>query len=251
MTTQQPSTEQQTTPPAQPQTPPAPTTPPASNPVDAGWTPYVPDTTKSAQENLVLKEAHDKNVPAGHDPNVKLEPKAPVQTEPPKTEQKPGDTPAPLTLDAIKVPEGFTLDPVLGGELIETLTKHAGNPADLANALIALQVKAASKASETASQDWDKLQDDWKDQASKDPTFGGAKFNDTKASATQIVSRFGGMKLQETLELTGMGNHPEWFRFIHQIAPYVKEAGAAQPGTAPGTRIERSTTNLYPNQSQK
>lgn len=241
-----------------PAAPPADTTTPASPDapaaLDAGWTPYTPDPSKDAATNLQLKEAHDAKAPAGHDPNVKVEPKAPPAdpnkpAEAPKPETPPA--PAPLLLTDLVAPEGFTLDPAAGTEMLQILNQHAGDPKALANALVALQAKVVGTDEEARSQAWDNLQTEWKKQSEADPEIGGAKYATNTALATEIGARFGGPKLQETLDLTGMGNHPEWLRFIAKIAPFVSEAAPVTPGTTGGAGPAFSSTNLYPEQGKK
>lgn len=169
--------------------------------------------------------------------------------EPAKDPNAPPAAALPFAITDLTVPEGFTIDPGLGTELIQTITSNASDPKALANALIALQVKAQSQASETASKGWDTTMADWKKASEADPAIGGANYAKNTAFATELVTRFGnGGKLQEALELTGLGNHPEWLRFTTMIAPFLKE-GAPLPAGAPNPpKGGRTTTNLYPDQ---
>jgi hypothetical protein len=260
MTTEAPSTPPATPPATTTPAAPGVTTPPsttteAPSALDAGWTPYVPDATKSANENLALKEAYDAKVPAGHDPNVKLEPKTaapPADANKPPAkegEQKPG-LPPEIAFTDLVAPEGFTLEPGLSAEFVTTVNQHRGDPKGLANALLALNVKAQTQASEAASKGWETLQGDWKKQSEADPEIGGANYTKNTTAATEIGARFGGPKFHEALELTGMGNHPEWLRFISKTAPFLKEAAPLPPGGAPGQGGKATPTNLYPNQTK-
>lgn len=234
---------------------PATTTPPAAptpSPAESvSWTPYAPDPKLSANENLVKKAEHDAKVPAGHDPNVPLNPK-PAEATPPAAETpKPPEASPPLTLDQLKAPEGFELDPALGTEFLTTLNQHRDNPAALAQALIDLQAKAQTQLSERDSKLWDDTQADWRKQTEADPQIGGAKHASTVATSKQLGERFGGAKFQEALELTGFGNHPEFHRFMTAIAPFVKEAGPVPTPTPAPVKEGRSTTNLYPDMKPK
>lgn len=225
-------------------------TTPAASPLDAGWTPYTPDATKDAATNLQLKEAHDAKVPPGHDPNVKVEPKAAAPAAAPAP-AAPAATPAPLMLTDLVAPEGYNIDPAMGTELLTTLNQFAGDPKALANELIKLQVKALGADDEGRSRAWDETQTAWKKQSEADPEIGGANYAKNTALATEIGARFGGPKLQEVLDLTGMGNHPEWLRFVSKLAPFVNEGGPALPGSATATKPGFSSTNLYPEQGKK
>lgn len=174
-------------------------------------------------------------------------PKAAEPVKPTAEPAKPEPAANQLTLEALKVPEGFTIDPGLGTELVTTINQHAGNPTALANALIGLQVKAQSQASETASREWDTLQNDWKKQSEADPEIGGAKYAANVAASKQLITQFGGEKLQQVLETTGAGNHPEFLRFMSRIAPSLLEARPVTPATPQPAKKEYSSTNLYPN----
>ena len=154
-------------------------------------------------------------------------------------------------LTDLVAPEGYTIDPGQGTELLTILNQHAGDPKALANELIKLQVKAIAADDESRSRGWDETQNAWKKQSEADPEIGGAKYATNTALATEIGARFGGPKLQEALELTGMGNHPEWLRFVSKLAPFVSEAAPVGPGGAPAAAAQYSSRNLYPNQGQK
>jgi hypothetical protein len=135
--------------------------------------------------------------------------------------------------------------------MIQLLTEKSGDPKALAQGLIDLQIKAAARTQETDSKQWDDVQAEWKKAGETDPEIGGAKWSQTTSAVKELAERYGGPKFQEALELTGMGNHPEFARFITKIAPYVKEAGPVTPPapSAPTTRY--SPTNLYPDQGNK
>lgn len=231
---------------------------PAAPAIEAGWTPYTPDATKSAQENLALKEAYDAKAPKGHDPNVKLDPAPgykPPETKPADPNAPKVETPAPaltpLLLTDLVAPEGYTIDPAMGTELVTLINQHANDPKSLVNELVKLQVKALAGDEEARSTTWDNLQNDWKKQSEADPEIGGAKYAANTALSTQLVARFGGPKMQEVLDLTGMGNHPEFLRFITKLAPFVSEAAPITPGAAVPQAQGYSRNNLYPEQGTK
>lgn len=224
-------------------TPPEGTTPeptPAPTPSTEPWTPYTPDPTKTAQENLQLKEAYDAKAPAGQDPNV------PGAAAPKQEEKKEGEpAPTPLTLEMLKAPEGFELDPTLGTEFMALLNTEK-DPVKLAQGLIELSAKANTLASEKGSQEFDAVQDNWKKATKEDPEIGGANYDKNLASTKAVIDRFGGPKLQEAIELTGIGNHPEFVRLMTKIAPMVLEAAPVTPSTPTPPASRYSSTNLYP-----
>ena len=74
----------------------------------------------------------------------------------------------------------------------------------------------------------------WADQARNDPEYGGAKFDANLKKAKNLITRFGGQKLRNTLNETGMGDNPELLRFVWKLAVEMERlAGAAKPRKEP------------------
>jgi hypothetical protein len=187
-----------------------------------------------------LKEAYDKNAPAGQDPNKPGEAPAPKPLD-----KLPPENPfAEITLDKLQAPEGYEIDPVLGQEFLTLLqTKHS-DPNGLVAGLIELSAKANQLSSEKGSEAFDAMQAEWEELSKKDPEIGGANYDKNLATSKRIVDHLGGPKLQEALELTGMGQHPEFLRLMTKVAPFVTEASPVVPGAQP-TKAAYSSTDLY------
>lgn len=171
-------------------------------------------------------------------------PAVPAVTPPPVV-------PAPLSLESLTLPEGFTMDPVFGAELVTLINEKAATPAELVQGLIDLQIKATTKASETDSQNWDAVQAEWKKAGETDPVVGGANYQATVASAKMIADRFGGPAFTAALELTGMGNHPQWLHLASKLAPFIGEAAPVITPLPKPPATGTSSTNLYPEQGAK
>lgn len=216
---------------------------PTPSTIDAGWTPYTPDPALTTQQNLEAKDAYDKKVPAGHDPNLALAPKAPPALEPPK----PAPAPVAVTVEDLVMPEGMTIDPETSTVLLDVLNKNAGDPKALINNLLALQAKAYNDQVTLTAKAWDDLQADWKAKSAADPVFGGPKYAASQAVVTSIIAQYGTPAMQEALETTGMGNHPEFMRFVTSIAPFLKEAAPVPPSIPAPTKGGYTPTDLYPN----
>src|SRR5688572_19852278 len=95
-------------------TPPEPGATPEASPPPPGWQEYVPDQTKSAEDNAAAKAEHDKGKPA----------------EPPKAEG-----PVPLKVNDIKLPEGFERDDAALGKFADILNNAELTPQARADAL--------------------------------------------------------------------------------------------------------------------
>lgn len=193
---------------------------------------------------MVLQEAHNKTAPAGHDVTKPLAKPAAPAVEPPKTVEPP----AQLQLTDLVAPEGFQIDPGLGTELITLINQSRNDPKALVNSLLALQAKANAQTTEQDAKQWDTVLADWTKATEADPEIGGAKYAANKAAVTTVVAKFGGPKMQEALELTGMGSHPEFMRFVSKIAPFLAEAAPVTPGMPTPAAKKATSTNLYPNQ---
>lgn len=61
------------------------------------------------------------------------------------------------------------------------------------------------------------IQQHWIKQSHNDPEFGGKQFEQNLKLAKGAVDQFGGQKLRNVLEETGIGNHPEIIRTFWKI----------------------------------
>lgn len=150
----------------------------------------------------------------------------------------------------LKPPEGYTLDATLGNEFL-TLLNTEKDPAKLAQGLIELSAKANELSSEMGSQLFDEVQTEWTNATKADPEVGGPRYEASIATSKQIVERFGGPKLQEALELTGLGAHPEFVRFMTKVAPLLTEGNPVSPATPAAPKQRYTPMDLYPDQPIK
>lgn len=78
------------------------------------------------------------------------------------------------------------------------------------------------------------IKNHWADLARNDPEYGGANFDANLKKAKNLIYRFGGQKLRQTLNETGMGDHPELLRFVWKLAMEMERlSGTAKAGTDP------------------
>lgn len=139
------------------------------------------------------------------------------------------------------------LDEATSGTLLEVLNKNAGDPKALINELLGLQAKAYADQQVKDAANWDSVMENWKATSAADPVFGGPKYAASQATVSSILDQYGTPSMREALETTGMGNHPEFMRFVTTIAPFLKEAAPVPPSTPAPTKGGYTPTNLYPN----
>lgn len=149
---------------------------------------------------------------------------------------------APLTVEGLVLPEGMESTDELKSEFVETVNKlNELGPAAAAEALLNLQAKALTAASEASSAEWNKLQEGWRDQVKADY---GERLQPTLNSINNLVKEHGDEKLVEALATTGAGNNPEVVKFFAKMATMLTEGGYA-PGS-PANSEKSAAQRLYP-----
>jgi hypothetical protein len=186
---------------------------------------------------------------------------APEPAPEPTPEPKPGDpapepkpTPepepepvVPLTLEALKIPEGFEVQPELAGNFLEILNDDKLSPTDRANALLELHGKTIAEASEASSKAFDQMQTEWKDEVKADPTVGGDKLQPTLDNVRKLLDEFGSQDLKNVFDLTGAGNNVHMIKFLNVMADKLTEGKFFKAGTpAQGDGPDAAAKRLFP-----
>lgn len=152
---------------------------------------------------------------------------------------------APITVEDIVLPEGMAeLSPDLTKEFVELVNDKDLGPKARAEALLNLQAKAMTAASEASSAAWNELQETWRNEVKADPVVGGDKLQPTLNSINKLVTEHGDEKLVEALAVTGAGNNLHVIKFLNTISSILTEGGyqAGQPGGTEKSAAQR----LYP-----
>jgi len=154
----------------------------------------------------------------------------------------------PLTVEDLVFPENFTLDDEISSEFLTVVNDQELSVKDRANALVDLQAKLMTKASEASSAAWDNMQTEWRDAVKSDPTIGGDKMTAALADVSKLVTEFGSKELASVFDLTGAGNNVHVIKFLHTLAGKLTEGGFAQgsPTGAPASAAQL----LYGNSSK-
>lgn len=213
-------------PPTQVETPPTGQTPPANTPTTDPAAP----TTET-----------DPKVEA---PKVGEEPKA---GDPPK-EGEPA-APEPVTREALKLPDGMTVDDETMASFIELTNDAEKSPAERAQAMVDLHTSLMQKASEAASQQWTELQDKWTETIKADPEIGGDRLDPALGQISKMLDTHGSPEVREAFDLTGAGNNPAIIKFLHKLAVQVGE-GTPTAGTPTARSEEDRARNLFPSMTK-
>jgi len=123
-----------------------------------------------------------------------------------------------------ELPEGYTLAEE-NQTAFEAFARTNKLTNDAANEALGLAVKHVSKMQEEAAQQWRDEVDGWGKQISADKDLGGDKLQASISFAQKTIAKFGSPELVSFLEQTGIGNHPELFRFCHRIGQQISEGG--------------------------
>ncbi len=89
------------------------------------------------------------------------------------------------------------------------------------------------------------VQQEWREQSTADKEFGGDKLAENLGVARKAMDAFASPGLKQTLEQTGLGNHPEVIRMFVKVGKAISQDGfvTGQPGAAQAADPKR----FYPN----
>ena len=150
----------------------------------------------------------------------------------------------------LKMPEGVKVDQELldavGGDFKELGLTHK-QAQQLADKFTKVQQDRAVKQTEG----WANTISKWADDAKADKDIGGAKWNDTVASATRAVNTFGTPGLKEYLNASGGGNHPELIRFMAAVGNAVREDNPASGGNGGAGKPADPAHVMFPTDAPK
>lgn len=178
------------------------------------WAEYVPDATKTAEENIALKTAHDATKPA--------------------TAAAPAAAPAAAALtpvvfkDHIKLPDGATIPDEDRAAFEAILNDHTLSRAAMAQKLVDLQLKGINDLSERGKTRVTEMQADWINKTKSDPVIGGDKLPATLAGIGTLLDSYPkNEEVRAALDLTGAGNHPAIVGLLSWVASKINEGGPA------------------------
>jgi len=164
--------------------------------------------------------------------------------------EKPEEPEPPLTAADLALPEGTEIDEASQAKFIDILNEDLSR-GDLAGKLLTLQSEMSQAASDSISEAWNTMQEEWKTAAQAHPDFGGDKLAPALGSVKELINEVMGDKASEVfdaLDLTGVGSHPALISLLHKLAVDRAEGKAAVG--APSAPAQSMADIMFPNQGQ-
>ena len=195
---------------------------------------FVPDTTKSAEENAAAKTAFDKAAADAKTADETL---------------KANDTKLnPFKPEEIKLPEGMAVDPVLSKSFSD-LINSSGVPRDVAQKLVDLQAQSMKAISEEGTRAWTETQENWRKEITADPMFVGENLTKHTTAISRLLDTHGSPEVRQAFDITGAGNNPFIVKFLAKVASTFTEGTLVQSG-APTGQAQPLENRLYPSMNK-
>lgn len=161
-----------------------------------------------------------------------------AKSEDAKSDKDDKDAGAPDEYSDFNMPEGVEVDAALLDQF-KPIAKELGLTQEQAQRLVDLQASSAKEAAERSQKAFTEQQDEWVNTAKADKEFGGDKFEESVGAARAALKAVAGdnyPKLQDALNFTGAGNHPEVIRFMVRLSKFVNEDTNESGGPNVGKR---------------
>lgn len=203
-------------------------------------------TTAAAEAKVDPEKKAEPAAPAAE--TKKVEDKAapaPAKTEPAKEEKKvdaPKDPNAPPEKYELKAPEG-SLVQAENLAALEAFAKEKGYSQAQAQALV------DREHFERAS--LQQRRDGWLKEVTEDKEIGGADLPKNLELSKRVIERFGSEKFKQILNDTGLGNHPELFRFAVRMGKAAGEDVFVSPGGPNGSDAIEHKQVFFPSMTAK
>ena len=203
-----------------------------------------PDTTAQGGDKTANAGTQDGKATAGTDPAKQGEADKAAADKAAADKAKIG---APDKYE-FKLPDGVKLDEAAIAELTPLL-KELNVPAEKAQALLDLQIKREQANAKAQADAWAKINTDWVASAKADKEIGGteAKFNESLGLAKTAIKAFGNDEFTKMFNATGVGNHPEFIRFMVNVGKAIGEDKMHVGGSPAGEGEKSLAERLYPN----
>ena len=154
---------------------------------------------------------------------------------------------APEAYEDFTLPEGMELDTV-AVEAALPVFKELGLTQDQAQKLVDLQAAQLTAAAEAQQVQWDKTNEDWREEAKADPEFGRANLQGSLAHVKTFLDKFATPEFREMLDDTGLGNRLETLRMFATVGKAMGE-DSITTGPASITSAKSVAEKMFPNQA--
>lgn len=144
----------------------------------------------------------------------------------------------PIEYADFTLPDGFVAIPEQM-EWVKEFGKSNGLSQEAAQGIISKYVEIQQQQ----LADWQTLKNQWADEVTADPTYGGNNLQKAQAKANSVIQRFGDNALVDDLVELGLGNKLSVMRFLNKVADAIGEDtsggnDAHGGGGAPKSAIE-------------
>jgi hypothetical protein len=129
---------------------------------------------------------------------------------------------APESYEAFTYPEDFNINE----EYVESfreLAKSLNLTQEAAQNLIDFNLGSTNLTIETLAQEQDDLVNSWAEASKADREIGGVNFEKNMSVARQPIEKYGTKELKDALNETGIGNHPDFLRFLFRLGNDMQE----------------------------
>jgi hypothetical protein len=160
-----------------------------------------------------------------------------------------GETPSeftPFDPNSFEFPEGLEVTDELKTTLADLSSKHkvSGEAmADLVKMHHEMVSQTADKLSREVEETWGNTLNEWKGQVTQ---HYGDNLQTVMGKCGKVLDEYGTPELRQALDMTGLGNHPELFKFIERVADAVGEATPVPASGDPAPARTQGYESLYP-----
>lgn len=148
----------------------------------------------------------------------------------PEGEEKKPPVGAPEEYADFKMPEGVAVDSEMADEF-RTVAKELNLTQEQAQRMADLGARQAQKAAGANVEVIKQARAEWSASAAADKEFGGEGFKANMAYARKALDTFGTPELRNVLNGSGLGDHPEFIRFMYRTGKAIS-ADTFVPGGA-------------------
>lgn len=113
-----------------------------------------------------------------------------------------------------------------------------------AQRLVDLQTQVVTRLTDKIEKEYNNTVKEWADNAKADKEIGGVSFDNNMAIARKPLDVHGNNELRDVIRSTGIGNHPEFLRFLFKLGTEMSEA-TVETGSRPRTS-EDIARRLFP-----
>lgn len=145
----------------------------------------------------------------------------------------------------LALPDGSPLDPKALEE-ISAFARERGFSKEQAQAVLERESAVLTSYREAQQAALQQATEQWFAEVKADPELGGEAFAKNVELAKRVVARYGSEKLKQTLNESGLGNHPELVRLLVKIGKETAEDTLVVPRATQTPQSREARDVLFP-----